>query len=155
MPLNPAQLVGLAALATSCGVALWRGGRAERLAALIIIAAWFVTPLVERRGSWLEPQYGVLAVDSLTLAALAAITLAYRRVWALYAAGFQSVAVLTHIAFLADPPALYRAYLYVNFSIGFLLLGALLGGVLFETAPPARLIRRLQRLGVLRATPGP
>jgi len=140
-PVDLAQLLGWTCLALTCVAAAWRGGRAERLGAAVVAVAWVITALVERRHDWLEPQYGILAVDVVTLLALAAIALRARRNWAICAAGFQAIAVLTHLVFLINPAALYRAYYMSNFSIGFLLLGAILAGVIFE---------RSNRLGVNR-----
>jgi hypothetical protein len=91
---------------------------------------------VELRESWYQPQYGIFIVDLLTLAALVVLAMRFDRYWPICAAGFQAVAVLTHLAFLINPRALYRAYLFGNFSIGFLLLGAVLGGVIIEGRSP-------------------
>ena len=132
--MTPSQVVGWSALGLTCGAAAWRGGRPERLGAALIAVAWVTTPLVELRDSWYQPQLGILAVDVVTLAALVLIAVRYDRYWPVCAAAFQAIAVLTHLAFLINPRMLYRAYLFGNFSIGFLLLGAILGGVLIEGA---------------------
>jgi len=137
-----AQIVGWTALALTCAVVFWRGERPERLGAALIAVAWLLTPLVELRRSWFEPQLGILAVDVATLVALVALAFRSRRYWAICASAFQAIAVLTHLAFLINPEALYRAYLFGNFSIGFLLLGSILGGTLIEAAP-IRFRRRL------------
>ena len=133
-PIALAQLVGWAAVALTCVAAAWRGERPERLGAGLIAVAWVLSTMVERRHNWLEPQYGILAVDVATFIGLTGLAFACRRAWAICAAAFQSVAVLTHVAFLINPAALYRAYYMANFSIGFLLLGAVIGGVLLESA---------------------
>ena len=130
-----AQIIGWTALALTCAVAFWRGEWPERLGAALIAVAWLVTPLVELRRSWFEPQLGILAVDVATLIALVALAFWYGRYWAICASAFQAIAVLTHLAFLINPEALYRAYLFGNFSIGFLLLGSILGGTLIEVGP--------------------
>jgi len=141
-PVDLAQVLGWLCLALTCVAAAWRGGQAERLGAAVVGVAWFITALVERRHNWLEPQYGILAVDIVTLLALAAIALWARRNWAICAAGFQAIAVLTHLVFLINPQALYRAYYMSNFSIGFLLLGAIAAGVIFEASRRAPVSRR-------------
>jgi hypothetical protein len=142
-----AQLVGWIAVGVTCVLAFWRGGRPERLGAVLIAVTWAVTPLVELRRSWFEPQPGILAVDALTLAALVGLAFGYRRYWTICAAAFQAVAVLTHLAFLTNPHALYRAYLFANFSIGFLLLGAILGGIVIEGPWPQTRPEGLPRRG--------
>ena len=130
-----AKLVGLLALALTCAAAAWRGERSEQLGAALISAAWLINPLLEQRRSWYAPQFGILAADVATLMGLVILVFVYKRYWTICATAFQAIAVLTHVAFLIDPRALYRAYFMANFSIGFLLLGAILGGVVIESAP--------------------
>jgi len=104
----------------------------------IIAVGWVVSSLVERRDSWYEPQFGIMAVDIVILAAFVVMSFRYDRYWTICAAAFQAIAVLTHFAFLVNPHALYRAYYFGNFAIGFLILGAILGGVLIERVAPYR-----------------
>ena len=133
-PVVLGQVLGWVAVFVTCAAAAWRGERPERLGAALIAVAWGLTDLAELRNNWLEPQYGILVVDIATFVGLAAIAFMFKRAWAICAASFQAVAVLTHLAFVINPAALYRAYYMANFSIGFLLLGAILGGVLLESA---------------------
>jgi hypothetical protein len=135
------------ALILTCVIAFWRGRQPERLGALVVGVAFLVTPLVEQRESWLRPQYGILAVDVALLALLVALAVRYDRYWPICASAFQAVAVLTHFVFLINPQALYRAYFFANFSVGFLLLGAVLGGVVIESPVPFRVRRRTPRPG--------
>jgi hypothetical protein len=141
-PVNLAQLLGWACLTLTCVVVAWRGERPEKLGAGVIAAAWILSTLVEQRRSWLEPQFGVFAVDVLALAAFIALAFWSRRYWAIYVAGFHAIGVMTHLLFLINPAALYRAYYMINFSMGFLLLGALLAGTIFETSKPPAVSRR-------------
>jgi hypothetical protein len=130
--MTPAQITGWAALTTACAIAARWGRRPERLGAAAIVVAWVATTLVERRDSWFAPQTGILCVDVAMLGAFVVLGVRYGRYWPLAAAGFQAVAVLTDAAFMVEPGPLYRAYYFGNFSIGFLLLGALVGGVVIE-----------------------
>ncbi|HXQ10496.1 MAG TPA: hypothetical protein VN805_05785 [Caulobacteraceae bacterium] len=145
------QLVNAAALVLVSAIAFWRGRAPERVGMAIVAVAFLVTPLVERRDSWLAPQIGILVVDVATMAALISLAAAYSRYWPIWASAFQAVAVLTDLAFVIDPRAVYRAYYFGNFSIGFLLLGAILGGVVIERERP---FRRLPRRSP-RSTPRP
>jgi hypothetical protein len=129
---TPAQQVGTAGLVLVCSLAFWKGAKADKVGALVIAVTWLATPFVERRGSWYEPQYGILLMDSLTLIGLVAVALVYHRRWPICGAAFQTFSVLTHLAFVVNPHALYRAYFYADFSMGFLLLGSLFAGVLIE-----------------------
>jgi len=136
-PVILAQWLGWFSLALTCVAAVWRGRRPERLGAALVGVAWVLTLLVEQRRDWLGPQVGMFVVDLMTLAGLAALAYGCRRGWAICAAGFQAVAVLTDVVFRINPAAFYRAYYMSNFSIGFLLLGAILVGVFFERDTPA------------------
>ena len=81
-----AKFVNLAALLLTCAIVLWRGRRPEKLGAAVIAAAFLATPLVEQRESWFQPQFGILAVDVATLAALVAMAFRYDRYWTICAA---------------------------------------------------------------------
>ncbi len=133
-----AQLINVAALVLTCAIAFWRGREPERLGISIVAVGFLITPLVERRESWFEPQYGILTVDVVILAAFVIMAFRYDRYWTICAAAFQVIAVLTHFAFLVSPSTLYRAYYSANFAIGFLILGTILGGVFIERAAPYR-----------------
>ena len=130
--MNLAQLVNWLSLAGALTFTLWRGVRTDRLGAAIIAAAYILTPIVQWRDSWFEPQTGMMTVDILALIALIVLALRGTRKWPIVAAGFQTAAVLTHLAFLINPHALYRAYYMANFSIGYFILGAMVAGVLIE-----------------------
>ena len=145
-PMTSAQIVSWAALAMTCAIVAWRGRRPERLGMAVVAVGWVVTPFVQRLGSWYEPQYGILAVDVVVLAALVALAFRYDRYWPICATAFQAVAVLTHLAFLINPRALYRAFYFGNFAIGYLILGAIIGGVAIESGAAYRL-RGPQRPG--------
>ena len=134
---TPAQQIGTLDLVLTCSLAAWRGGPAERWGAALFAVAWVASPIAELRQSWYQPQYGIFAIDLAVLVSLTVISAAYGRAWAICAAGFQALAVLFHVAFLVNPHALYRAYLQANFAAGFLVLGALMGGVLIEVRPRA------------------
>lgn len=130
---SPTQQVGTAALLLTCLIALWRGNGTDKLGAALISVAWVITPLVEVRKSWYQFQGGIFTVDLVTLVGLVALAILSNRRWPICAAAFQTFAVLTHVAFLVNPHALFRAYLYANFGISYLLLGSLVGGVIIES----------------------
>lgn len=106
-----ATQIWAAALVAVCGLALWRGGRLEKLFALMMLAAWLVTVAVMNPASLVDPQWGIFAVDAVLLAAMVWMSLATRKVWILPATAFQLLTVVTHVAILADPGVRVRAYL--------------------------------------------
>ncbi len=91
--------------------AVLRGGRVARAVAMANLGAWAASLLVENRSNWLDPQWGVLLVDLAFLAALLFYALRERPTWLLFAAAFQLLSVLTHVAILIDLGVHARAYL--------------------------------------------
>ena len=85
-----------------CGVVLWRGDRAAKLAGLACVAAWFFTPIAHFTHSWVGPQWGILSVDLLLLLSLLWLALRSDRIWLLFAAAFQLLEVVMHLAMAAD-----------------------------------------------------
>lgn len=92
--------------------ALWRGGRTERVVAVANIVAWLATILVQNRHNWLDPQWGMFAVDVVFLLVLLWFVVRSSRIWILPAAAFQLLAVVTHAAILADEGV--RAWAYMT-----------------------------------------
>ena len=101
-------------LLVSCGYALWRGRKYERIAAVVFVAATILSVL---GSSPLPARYvgiatGDLIVDTGVLAALVAIALVSDRFWPLWAAGLQLVDSLSHVMKAIDAnlvPAVYGA----------------------------------------------
>jgi hypothetical protein len=110
------QEIWRTALLATCAFAFWRGGRPERIAAFAFLIASFVQPLVLNTRNWLDPQWGVLVVDSVLLALLVGLALLTDRSWVLFCAAFQLLSVVIHIAILVDrsvAPLPYRRGLVI------------------------------------------
>lgn len=91
-------------LLATLAYAWWRGGRPERLGALLLIAGSLLTmlagsPAVRRFAS---VETGILLVDFATLAAFLWLALFSDRYWPLWIAALQLIGVLAHFAKLAD-----------------------------------------------------
>lgn len=101
VPMNSFSLVILfwLLLLVSCGYALWRGRRYERIAALVFIAATIVSILMRSpiEGRYQGLESSDLIIDSAVLAAVIAIALASDRFWPLWAAGLQLVDSMSHM----------------------------------------------------------
>lgn len=106
--------VGLVIGWTVAGAAVWLGGWSERVVAAGFVAAWAMTPLT-RNPRWDALQWGGIAIDILFLLLLVGVALRTRRFWPLFAAGFQLLAVLTHLARAIDPGV--RAWAYYTAGI--------------------------------------
>lgn len=85
---------GLAAALFTGVAAFVRGGAPEKWGATVLLASWFISPLVDNHHGF---RYGLLAADFVTMLGYLAIALTYRRVWAFAATASQLLAVLTHI----------------------------------------------------------
>lgn len=113
-----------ATLFVICALAVWRGGLEERLAAGANLLAWVLTRLVFADGSELI-QWPVLAIDTAFLVLLMWIALRTRRHWPLFAAGFQLLGVVTHLARAADAGVSGWAYLTAALLWNYLVLYAI------------------------------
>ena len=96
-----------------CGLVMWGGARAERLAAGALIVAWLATLAVYTDAEALvsaSPGWGILLVDSVLLVVLLWIALRADRPWLTIATGFQAIVVLVHVVTIADPRILTISY---------------------------------------------
>jgi hypothetical protein len=86
-------------LFATCGYALWRGRRYERIAAIVFIAATVVSILMRSplQGRYHGVETSDLIVDTAVLAAVIAIALVSDRFWPLWAAGLQLVDSMSHL----------------------------------------------------------
>lgn len=101
-------------LLASCGYALWRGRKYERLAAMVFIAATVLSILARSplHGRYSGIEISDLVIDSAVLVAVVAIALVSDRFWPLWAAGLQLVDSMSHMLKAIQPsliPAVYGA----------------------------------------------
>lgn len=99
-------------LFATCGYALWRGSKYERIAAVVFITATFLSLFMH---SPLQGRYGAieasdLIVDSAVLVAVMAIALASDRFWPLWAAGLQLVDSMSHVMKAIDADLVPKVY---------------------------------------------
>lgn len=99
-------------LVVSCGYALWRGRRYERIAALVFVAATVLSILGHSplRGRYVALETSDLIVDSAVLVAVVAIALVSDRFWPLWAAGLQLVDSMSHVMKVVDADLLPKVY---------------------------------------------
>ena len=109
-----------------------RRGWPERLGFLFIAVNWIATPFVEDRRSWLELQFGVLAVNATLVVALGGLSSLTNRTWPLAAAGLELVGVLVRAVPAINSQAFMRAAPYADNVIGYLVLGCAVGGAVVE-----------------------
>lgn len=82
--------------AMGLGLMLWRGGWPERIAAMLLIAAVLVEPLVigVTYGTW---RIGIASLNLALLIGLGVLAFRAHRWWLIPAVGIQLVIVLTHL----------------------------------------------------------
>jgi hypothetical protein len=93
---------GLVLTVIVCAGAFWRGGREAQLAAGGFLLGWAATIALRDR-SWIGTQWSAFAADAGLLLVLLAISLRTTRWWPLFAAAFELLCVLTHVARIVDP----------------------------------------------------
>lgn len=92
---------GGTALAVGLGLlAAWRGGRAERLAVLIVLSGWFLTPVVQRSYT---PDLPLFILDTVVVASLFVISCSSRRLWSIAITACGAANIVSHIAVTLAP----------------------------------------------------
>lgn len=110
-----------AALTSVCVIAAWRGRDDERLAAGGYLLNYALGLLVYRARSD-DTQWAVLATDVGLLALLVWLGLRSGRYWPLFAAAFQLLAVMTHLASALDRAVGGWAYLTAEIIWSYLVI---------------------------------
>ncbi len=98
-------------LLLSCGYALWRGRKYERIAALVFISATLLSILGHPlHRSYAAIQISDLIVDTAVLFAVIAIALVSDRFWPLWVAGLHLVDSMSHLMKAIDADLLPTVY---------------------------------------------
>lgn len=125
---TPIQLIGGLATAIVTVWVLWKGGLPERATALVSLAGYFITPLVQTIGGLRQPLWGIAAVDASVLAFVTLMLWRYPRRWLIGAWACEALTVLCHAAKLADATLLGRGYMASLYVLYFCFLAALAYG---------------------------
>jgi hypothetical protein len=119
--------LGILILVVVSSGAIWKGEVEERIAGAALFVTVFATYLL-RDHSWPSLQYAAFAMDAVMLAVLVFLALRTAKYWPLAAAGFQLLAVLTHIGKMIDPQVNQWAYLTAIVIFTYLVIIALAVG---------------------------
>jgi hypothetical protein len=125
----PTQLFFLISTVVILPVAWLKGGHAERMVAVILLANYLVGPFLQpaRIG---ELMFGLAIADTILLGVLGWLTLKYDRWWLLLATAAQGLVVLAYLAVMTRPEITARENIVAQWVFGLITLYALLGGVL-------------------------
>jgi hypothetical protein len=100
IPMNTMLRVSLfwLLLIMSCGYALWRGRKYERIAALVFVTATILSFIGHsEHDRYVAIEASDLIIDTSVLVAVVAIALASDRFWPLWVAGLQLVDSMSHL----------------------------------------------------------
>lgn len=84
-----------------CGMAMWRGDQAARWAGAVCLAGWLGSILVYQ-GNAYNADYGVLAIDFISLVAFVWISMRMRRIWTIIVSALTALMVASHVAVMID-----------------------------------------------------
>lgn len=126
-----ASILFVCALVTVCGVAMWRGGSDERVAASAIAAAAILSPLV-RVHDYSGPELGLILVDGSLFLLFAFIAMRSRAFWPMWTAGFQLCALAGHLAAAKSSAVVPAAYVETLVIWSYAVMLGLFVGTLVE-----------------------
>lgn len=106
------RLIFWTLLLLTCGYALWRGRRDERIAAIVCLLATVATRLAISPLSvrYTDLEIGLLLIDAAVLAAFIAIALRSQRFWPLWVAGLQLTNSMAHLMKVVEFDLVPKAY---------------------------------------------
>ena len=125
------QYIFVAIMLVTCGAALWFGRDSERWTAIVLISS-AVASLIAQSSKFSQPESGILMIDLALLAYLIWLALRSDRFWPLYAAGFQIIGTLIHVARITDDSIFQSAYATGQILWSYPVLLTLAAGTWFE-----------------------
>ena len=135
-PHSPGVIAGQAFWAAAIAAALFRGSRAERVAAIALFAQLMLT-FCNWGGTLNGKRWASFSGDIIVSVVLVALATRTRCVWARRATPFQLLSTAAFSTKVIDPAVKGYAYLLVDQLFGFIVIGLMLWGVFVE-APAHR-----------------
>lgn len=108
------------------GLALWRGGWAERTAAAIVLVGWFLTPIINAAYA---PGVWLILLDVSATLGFFVICYFSRRIWTILITANSASGLLSHFAnlLLASDHKMYFAYITASGLMGGIFVALSLG----------------------------
>lgn len=123
----PAQ-IGAAITVAVIAFAFLKGDEPERIGAGAYVLAWFASLLVQGDGATRDAQWGLMGIDIIMLAVYAGLAWKIDRAWPVWAAGLQSLIVMSHLlAYVDIRPPLLAFYAVINLASYGILVAIALG----------------------------
>ena len=120
--------IGIALGWIVCGAALWKGGWSERIVAAGFLLSWFADAILKDH-RFAGPQWPAFVSDTAFFLLILVVALRSGHYWPLFAAAFQLLEVVTHLASTVARHLSAWAYITANVIWTYLLLGSLAIGV--------------------------
>lgn len=130
-------------MVAGCAYALWRGLLPERVTAVALLLAWVATQMMNTH-NWVEPQYTILAVDTILLVILVGLALLSGRRWLMAASAIHVLTVGDHVATIMDIQIRSYAYLTAIVIWGYAVILAMVLGTWLEAEPERRRVRQFE-----------
>lgn len=126
--MSPIYAVSLVLLIVSAALALWRGGRWERVTAAVLVLVWIGTALAPFDPR--KPPWVAIGLDGATLLFLLYLALYSKRQWTIWATAFQFLLMANHLAFVRFHELEQWAYVTAYYVWGDAVLLCLVAGVI-------------------------
>ena len=124
------EIVGLVTLGLASVLAFRFGGRDEQMAAIAFIGATLASRLVNT--NYVHMESSVLLVDAVLLFGLILLALKSDRFWPMYAAAFQLVGTVVHVASMVETGNFAWAYAVGLIFWSYAVMAALMAGTWLE-----------------------
>lgn len=134
--MSPIYAISLALLIVSAALALWRGGRWERITAAALVLTWIGTALAPFDPA--RPPWVAIVLDGAVMLFLLYLALYSKRQWTLWATAFQFLLMANHLAFVRFHELEQWAYVTAYYVWGDAVLLALIVGVLRPARPESQ-----------------
>lgn len=120
--------IGAAITVLVIAFAFLKGDEPERIGGGAYVLAWFASLLIQSDGATREVQWGLLSFDIILLGVYAGLAWKIDRAWPVWAAGLQSLIVMSHLLTFVDiRPPLLAFYGVINLASYGILLAIALG----------------------------
>jgi hypothetical protein len=127
-----AHIVWNVTFAFVCIVALWRGGRPEKITAIVLIIADLISAIPLRGMHWKHVEPTLFLIDLCVAVFFVDLALKSSRWWPLWAAAFNILAFIMLIVSTSDPTIRPYAYYVGEIIWDYFVLAALFWGAMFE-----------------------
>ena len=131
MPEQLNQIIFDVVMIATCFTALWYGRNSERCTAVVLVCA-AVASLLASSSRFFQPESGIMLIDLALLSYLIWLAMRSDRFWPLYAAGFQIIDTLIHVARITDDSIFQSAYATGQILWSYPVLLTLAAGTWFE-----------------------